>query len=81
MGSPVKPRAVTAFGDGAIGLRVGDDVRPFSCKLVRLRKIDIVNLDDGVMRPCLGAHPVRISINAGPQWEKASMKTVERADI
>ena len=61
-------RVATAFGEVALeSLRVGNDIRTFSCKLARVRKIDKVNLDDDVMSLCPNVHPIRISANAfGP---------------
>ena len=48
-------------------LRVGDYVRTFSGKMVCVRKIDQVNLDDDGMRTCPSVQPTRISANAfGP---------------
>ena len=32
--------------------------------MVRVRKIDKVNLDDDVMSTCSSAHPIRLSANA-----------------
>lgn len=61
-------RVATAFGDVPIeALRVGDYVRTFSGKMVCVRKIDQVNLDDDGMRTCPSVQPIRISANAfGP---------------
>ena len=61
-------RVASAFGDVAIeAMRVGDHVRTFSGKLVRVRKIDKVSLDDDGMRTCPRVQPIRISANAfGP---------------
>ena len=61
-------RVATDFGDVPIeALRVGDYVRTFSGKMVCVRKIDQVNLDDDGMRTCPSVQPIRISANAfGP---------------
>ena len=58
-------RVATAFGDVPIdALRVGDEVRTFSGKSVRVRRIDKVNLDDASTSACPSALPIRISANA-----------------
>ena len=75
-------RVTTAFGDMAIdALRVGDDVRTFSGKSARVRKIEKVTLDeDG--RTCPGVHPIRISANAfGPGRPMKEMTVLPEQEI
>ena len=73
----------TAFGDVPIeALRVGDHVRTFSGKMVRVRQIDQVNLNDDDMRTCPSVYPIRISANAfGPGRPMKEMTVLPAQEI